>query len=198
MGPRIGIYGGAFDPPHRAHVAMAHAFVAQARLDVLYVVPTGNAYHRSRPLTDAAHRLAMARLAFAPPAVVDAIEVNRSGPSYTIDTVEAIRLRHATDSPVHVLVGEDQWERIGTWHRVEALVQIATFIVAKRPSGTPAIPQKDSKYGLEGRFEALAWQEQPLSATQIRAAREQGQSIDGWVTPAVARYIDEHRLYRSN
>ena len=91
--PRIGLFGGAFDPPHYAHMALARAAVRQLGLSRLHVTPTGQAWHKSRPLTPAAQRLAMCRLAFAhePRCVVDGRETRRDGPSYTIDTLAALQ-----------------------------------------------------------------------------------------------------------
>ena len=90
--PRIGLLGGAFDPPHRAHVALAESAVQALHLDHLLVLPTGQSWHRSRAGSAGDHRLAMARLAFEglPGAVVDERELVRAGPSYTIDTLRAL------------------------------------------------------------------------------------------------------------
>ena len=87
--PRIGIFGSAFDPPHNAHVALALAALAQLALDHLLVFPTGQAWHKTRPLSGAAHRLAMARLAFdgMERVSVDDRELRRTGPTYTFDTL---------------------------------------------------------------------------------------------------------------
>ena len=78
---RLGVYGGAFDPPHLAHTALARAAWEQLSLDALCILPTGQAWHKARELTDAEHRLAMTRLAFAewPQARVDAREIHRAG-----------------------------------------------------------------------------------------------------------------------
>lgn len=89
---RIGILGGAFDPPHIAHVAMAEAAIVQFHLDELIVVPTGKAWHKPRDLSNGEHRAAMAKLAFSHlrQARVDEIELHREGASYTIDTLRSL------------------------------------------------------------------------------------------------------------
>ena len=89
---RIGVFGGAFDPPHRGHTALAQAALDHLDLDLLLVVPTGTAWHKSRPLSDAQHRLAMCALAFGDVsrAQIDDCEIVRSGPSYTVDTLQAL------------------------------------------------------------------------------------------------------------
>jgi len=86
---RIGLFGGAFDPPHKAHVALAQAALTQLSLNVLHVLPTGDAWHKPRDLTPGFHRLAMCQQAFEsfPNVVVDDLELKRPGPSYTVDTL---------------------------------------------------------------------------------------------------------------
>ena len=91
-GPRVGVFGGAFDPPHIAHVALARAAVEQLQLDELRIFPTGQAWHKAQTLSAPEHRLAMARIAFAdvPRAVIDDRELRRPGPTYTIDTLREL------------------------------------------------------------------------------------------------------------
>ena len=89
MGPaarRIGVFGGAFDPPHNAHVALVRAALSQLALDAFFVFPTGQAWHKPRALSPAADRLEMARLAFSdcPAVTVDQREMLRPGPTYKI------------------------------------------------------------------------------------------------------------------
>ncbi len=140
---RIGVYGGAFDPPHRAHRALAEAALRQLALDTLLVLPTGQAWHKARPLTDARHRLAMCRLAFAdlPGVVVDAREIARDGPTYTVDTLAELRTEHP-GAALFVVMGADQWLAFRSWRRWEDILRWATVAVANRPSGardaTPA------------------------------------------------------------
>ena len=115
---RIGVFGGAFDPPHIAHVALARAALAQLQLDQLRIVPTGQAWHKSRTLTPAVHRLEMASLAFAEldRVVVDPRETLRSGPSYTVDTLLELRTEYP-QAQLFLLLGQDQAQVLGSWHR---------------------------------------------------------------------------------
>ena len=87
---RLGICGGSFDPPHQAHITLATRAIEQLHLDRLLVIPTGDAWHKTRNLTLAPHRLAMTRLAFTelPKVSVDSREIDRHGPTYTMDTLE--------------------------------------------------------------------------------------------------------------
>ena len=89
---RLGIFGGSFDPPHLAHIALAQHAVAQFGLDELRIIPTGDAWHKTRTLTASPHRLAMTRLAFAdvPHTLVDTREVDRLGATFTYDTLQEI------------------------------------------------------------------------------------------------------------
>ena len=90
---RIGVFGGAFDPPHKGHVVLARAALQELQLDALRIIPTGNAWHKIRSLTPAVHRLAMAQLAFSEidKVVIDPRETQRSGASYTIDTLRELQ-----------------------------------------------------------------------------------------------------------
>jgi len=106
---RVGLFGGAFDPPHAAHVALARAAVEQLQLDRLHIAPTGVAWHKPLVLSAAADRLAMCRLAFGdlPGIVIDARELRRDGPSYTIDTLTELRAEYP-QAELFLQIGADQ------------------------------------------------------------------------------------------
>ncbi|MFM7341529.1 MAG: nicotinate (nicotinamide) nucleotide adenylyltransferase, partial [Betaproteobacteria bacterium] len=131
---RIGLLGGAFDPPHQAHVALARAALDQLELDELRIIPTGQAWHKSRSLTPGAHRLAMARLAFAglPGVLVDDREIARGGPTYTIDTLQALHLEQP-QAELYLVIGGDQWAAFTTWRRWREVAQRAHVCVVDRP-----------------------------------------------------------------
>ncbi len=195
---RIGVFGGAFDPPHRGHVALAQAAVAQLGLCQLLVVPTGHAAHKQRPLSPAVHRLAMCELAFAgfPQVAVDPRETLRTGPSYTVDTLEELRLQYP-QTTLCLLIGQDQAQALHHWYRASALPQLATIYVAARPeSADPCGPIATSQVDSF----ALQWLQMPSmphSATDIRYRLAHQQGIDTLVPEAVARYIAIHHLYQS-
>jgi nicotinate-nucleotide adenylyltransferase len=195
---RIGVFGGAFDPPHRGHVALAQAAVAQLGLAQLRVVPTGQPSHKRRTLTDAHHRVAMCELAFAdvPQARVDACEIERSGPSFTVDTLEALQ-REQPGAQLCLLIGQDQAQTLQHWHRAGDLAQLAIIYVAARPESVgpnAAIgPIQIQKF-------ALQWLHMPAmaqSATDIRHRVAHHKSIETLVTEPVARYIAHHHLYQT-
>ena len=192
---RVGMFGGAFDPPHRAHVALARAAIAQLALDRLHVFPTGDAWHKARTLTAAEHRLALARLAFAPVAGahVDDREVRRSGPTYSVDTLRELQAEHPA-AQLYLLMGEDQAAGFTRWHAWEEVARLAVLCVAGRGTGEGV----QALRALPGvRVQALQLPAMPESATEIRNRLTMGQDIADLVEPAVASYIDSHHLYRT-
>lgn len=196
-GPRrVGVLGGAFDPPHLAHLALAQAAVAQLKLDELRVIPTGHAWHKSRLLTDATHRLAMAQLAFADvaQAVVDARETQRHGPSFTIDTLNELRAEMPA-AQLFLIIGADQAQALTTWRAWQEILQAATICVADRPQSTGASAEFDAELAFPQRFLHLQMSAMAISATDIRSAISNHQDVTALVGESVARYIAAHHLY---
>jgi nicotinate-nucleotide adenylyltransferase len=196
---RIGIFGGAFDPPHLAHVALLQSAISQLALDRLQVIPTGDAWHKPRQLTDAAHRIAMAQLAFGDISnvVVDLQETTRTGPSYTIDTLRSVA-GVAPLAQLFLILGADQAAALTSWHAWQDILKIATICVADRTDSTRANTLFPAQEKFPDRFLHLRMPVMDLSATQIRAAISSGQPVNALVSNAVARYIDAHHLYQSN
>ena len=195
---RLGIFGGAFDPPHMAHLALVEAALEQLQLDTLYVFPTGHAWHKARALSAARHRIAMAELAFAglPQVRVDARETLRGGPSYTVDTLRELHAEHP-GTVLFLVIGQDQAAALQSWHEWSAVVQLAIICVAARIDSTGITPKFSAPPGLEPRFLQLGLPVLPVSATDIRARAAADQTIAPMVSEAVARYIVYHHLYRS-
>jgi len=188
------MFGGAFDPPHRAHVALARAAVDQLALDCLLLLPTGDAWHKARTLTEAGHRLAMARLAFGhvPKVRVDDRELRRAGPTYSIDTLRELQAEHP-QARLYLLMGEDQAAGFTRWHAWEEIARLAVLAVAGRGTGEGVAALR----ALPGvRVEALQLPQLPESSSEIRARLTAGQGITDLVAPAVASYIESHHLYQ--
>jgi nicotinate-nucleotide adenylyltransferase len=185
---RIGVLGGAFDPPHAAHVAIAHAAIDQLQLDKLYLIPTGHAWHKTRPLTAAQHRLAMAKLAFAhlPAAVVDARELQRAGPSYTFDTLTELHAEHP-HATMYLIMGADQAKNFIHWYRWKEVLRLAIICVVSRDAPQNEFIVPTAQY--------LQLPLMPLSSTQIRQAIALHHPVNALVPAEVVRYIDEHHLY---
>lgn len=198
-----GLFGGAFDPPHNAHVALAGAAIAQFGLDTLYVVPTGHAWHKSQALSAPAHRLAMARLAFEsiPHVQVDEREVQRPGPTFTIDTLLALQAENP-GAQIYLFIGADQFAAFRQWHRWQDILDIAIICIAGRAQSMPAEPQFEAYENRGSRLTLLDLPLMPVSATQIRQLTASGAATAGEITrlvpEAVARYISLHQLYRSH
>ncbi len=191
---RVGLFGGSFDPVHNAHVALAQAALKALQLDELRWIPAGNAWQKTRTMTAAVHRVAMVQLAMAaePRYVLDRIEVKRSGPSYTLDTVRELAA-HEAGTQWFLVIGQDQYSSLHTWRHWQELLRRVTLAVANRPGDNRA-PHPDVR--------SLAHQMVPLpmldiSSTQVRQRVATGQDINPLVPPAVARYIENEGLYRS-
>lgn len=203
---RIAIFGGAFDPPHRAHRVLVESAIEQLELDRCVVVPTGDAWHKSRTLSPARHRLAMTRHAFADlmEVQVDDQEMRRQGPSYTIDTVERVQQAYP-GATLFLLLGIDQWRVFPTWHRWEALLQSVVPVVALRPEEPAPWPERVKSrepQDLDPRLPTPVWLLMPylnVSSTDMRRAiAELGVGCPALVQelhPAVAGYISTHSLY---
>jgi nicotinate-nucleotide adenylyltransferase len=190
---RVGLFGGSFDPVHRAHLALAKAALQELQLDEVRWVPTGHAWQKSRTLTDATHRVAMLRLALAdePRFVLDRIEIERTGPSYTLDSVQALQATHP-GTQWFLLIGQDQYAGLHTWHGWRQLLGLVVLAVANRPGDLHAIHPDVMRH--PHRVVPLPMLD--ISATEVRARAANGEDLTPLVPPEVARYIKSHGLYR--
>lgn len=196
MPVKVGLFGGSFDPPHLGHLALARQARDQLALDELRWVPAGDPWQKAdRRLAPAAQRLAMveALIAGEPRMRVDDVETRRAGPSYTIDTVRALRAERP-DATLVLVIGQDQYARLPTWHRWRELVDAVTLAVASRDGARVRPP--DELASLAHRVEVLAMPPVAVSSTDVRAAAAAGADVRTLVGDAVARYIDRHALYR--
>ena len=191
---RIGILGGAFDPPHVAHVAMAEAALAQFQLDALLIIPTGDAWHKARDLSSGSHRAEMAKLAFGhlPGVTINDMELARQGPSYTVDTLRSLALQYP-GAEFFLFIGEDQGKALGTWREIEEISRRAIICVAEREMPSPLGPDVPSH---DIPTQVLKLPQLPHSATEVRARVAHGQPIDALVPKTVALYIYRHHLYQ--
>jgi nicotinate-nucleotide adenylyltransferase len=190
---RIGVFGGSFDPVHNAHLAMARQALEQLQLDELRWVPVGHAWQKARALTPAAQREAMLHLAIdgEPRFVLERCELQRAGPSYTLDTLR--ELQAATPgSHWFLLIGQDQYRNLHTWHGIDELLQRVTLAVAQRPDEAAAA---DDRVRAAPQV-ALALPPMDISATDVRQRAAAESDISSLVPPAVALYIHQQGLYR--
>ena len=210
---RIGVLGGTFDPVHIGHLRGALEVAETLALDELRLTPSARPPHRGTPQVSAEDRLAMVECAVAgvAPLVVDARELQRDKPSYTIDTLELMRGELAAHDQVFLLLGWDAFCGLPTWHRWEELLQHCHILVLQRPDADSEPPDALRNLlaarsvsdplaltGPNGNI-AFVWQT-PLavSATQIRQLLASGKSVRFLVPDAVLAYIDAHGLYRAS
>ena len=190
---RIGLFGGTFDPPHVAHVELARRARDELALDELRWIPVGQPWQKARRITDATHREAMVRLAMGdePRFVLERCELERRGPSYTLDTVRELQANEPGAS-WFLVIGQDQYAGLHTWRDWRELLARVTLAVARRP-GVAAQPDADVR---RVQPHSLSLPMMDIAATEIRARVAAGRPITDLVPPAVASYIDRHHLYR--
>ena len=203
---RIGLMGGSFDPVHSAHLALARTALQHLALDQVRWVPVGQPWQKARQLAPAEHRLAMVSLAIQdePRFVVDDIEIRRAGPSYTLDTVRELQARgqreqagQGAPAEYFLIIGQDQYANLPTWHGWRELIDLVTLAVAcrgdQRPRPAPELAAAPH------RVVELPMPPMTVSSTDIRAHLGAGESADtladAMVPPAVSRYIANHQLY---
>ncbi len=195
MSRRIGLFGGTFDPVHNAHVALARSARDDLHLDELRWIPTGRPWQKSRTITEGTHREAMVRLAIAgePRMTLDRTELEREGPSYTLDTVRELQAGEP-GAIWFLVIGQDQYAGLHTWNGWRDLLGRVVLAVANRPG--PLAPVDPEVLRCPHQSVPLAMLD--ISATDIRARAAAGLDISSLVPPQVARYIDSHRLYAAN
>jgi nicotinate-nucleotide adenylyltransferase len=191
-----GFLGGAFDPPHNGHLALAGEAIDRFRLDPLVVVVTGEPPHK-RAVSDAEMRFRLAEAAFegVPGVEVSRHELDRDGPSYTAETAHWAAERYR--DPLF-LVGADEFCDFLSWHEPDAILDAARLAVASRP-GFPQERLDAVLRGLEhpDRVELFEIEPLPISSRELRERVARNEPIDGFVPPAVARLVAALGLYRS-
>lgn len=185
----IGLLGGSFDPVHHGHLIVAQVAAEALGLDELRFMPAREQpFKRGRHAAPAADRAAMLELAVAgvPGFAVERAELERPGPSYSVDTLEALRAREP-EAAFTLLLGADAALELEAWHRAAELPRLARIAVFARPgSPIPASPL------IAATVEVPAVE---ISATEIRRRVRAGRPIRYWVPDAVADYVARHRLY---
>ena len=194
---RVGLFGGSFNPPHLAHRALARVARDTLGLDELRWLPAGAPWQKpAQGLAPAADRAAMVRLLLAeePGMQLDERELHRAGPSYTRDTVAELR-QEQPGAELWLVIGQDQYANLATWRDAAQWRALVRFAVAAR-DGQPPRPPTGWDASNHQRV-VLPLPEHPISATRIRQMIAAGQPVSSLVGPEVARYIDQHRLYRA-
>ncbi len=197
----IGIIGGTFDPIHFGHLVAAEAARSCFGLSEVVFVPSGSPPHKAdRFVTTAEHRFLMTVLATTtnPYFRVSRVEIDRPGPSYTVDTIEALRARLGSDVRIYFITGADAVMELMTWNRPDAILEMCELIAATRPGYPPAdiqrlrqaVPEANAKRVHTIEVPALA-----ISSSDIRARVAQGKPIKYLVPETVEHYILKSGLY---
>jgi len=216
---RIGVFGGTFDPPHLGHLLLAETIREQFKLDEVLFVPCNEPPHKNRDdLTAATHRYAMvvAATLHNPAFTPAAVEVNRPGKSYSIDTIRALVADYGPDTDLYFVAGLDSMLQLDTWHEPEALLDSCHVVVVSRPGSSfeklqDVLPERcherivDASGGQDVAGETNGLRIYlsdavylALSSTELRQRVRDGLGIRYRVTPEVERYIQSHGLYQAS
>jgi len=193
---RVGLFGGTFNPLHNAHLKVARTALDQYELSSIVFIPNGIPPHKERVLGgDKEARFEMVRLAVEPfpEFTVSRIEVDREGPSYTIDTIRALK----DDYPQGIcfIVGADRLLKLDTWKEPHELLRSVPFIIAPR-SGV-SLDVFDVSPFREAMIVPLEMEDVDLSSSGLRERAQRSESIREWVPEQVAEYIEKHKYYRN-
>jgi nicotinate-nucleotide adenylyltransferase len=189
---RLGLFGGTFDPPHVGHLLAATDALETLALDRLLFIPAGEQPFKSgETVATGAQRAEMlARMVAGDDRFgVERVEIERSGLSYTVDTVEALATRER-GAELYFLIGEDLVAQFATWREPERIRRAAEVVVLRRPGIAPA--PGEERWTLR----RIDTRRVDVSSTEIRERVAEGRSIRGFVTDAVAEYIAASALYR--
>lgn len=184
----IGLLGGSFDPIHNGHLSTAHSLFQQLQLSQLRFVVAREQPLKQGHSASAEHRARMVERAIADTAdfAIETIELTRSGPSYTVDTLRALREREPEEQWM-VLLGSDAARDLDRWREAAEVARLAQVVVFGRAGeSVPASP-------LVSRTTTVP--PVPISATDVRKRVREGLPIEHLVPPSVARYIRQNRLY---
>ena len=200
---RLGVLGGTFDPPHVGHLVLAEEARTRLRLEKVIFVPAGDPWRKAgEEVTPAEHRLAMARLMVAgdPYFEVSTMEVERPGPSYTVDTLETLRRQHGPGLELYFIVGEDALHDLPRWKDPSRILSLARLAVAPRPHGSE-VAEADLDAAVPGLSERITPLPMPtidISSTALRERARAGLSLRYLVPLAVEEYVRRYGLYTGN
>ncbi|HEY6146786.1 MAG TPA: nicotinate-nucleotide adenylyltransferase [Thermoanaerobaculia bacterium] len=195
---RVGIFGGTFDPVHAGHVAMAEASAGRFGLERILFLPVRQSPHKDAPPTDPRHRVAMLALAIQgrPDWSISFLELDREGPSYTVDTLRQLSARLLHDE-LWLLMGTDALAGLARWKEPDEIVRLARVAAFYRDPFRGAGLVVPDVPGLAQRLEVFDAGSVRISSTELREDLTRGSSAAGRVPPAVAEYITKQGLYRA-
>lgn len=207
----IALFGGTFDPIHRGHLHAAHAVAVRLQVDVVHLVLSARPSHRDEPGTRLADRWAMLALAVEqePGLVASDVELHRSGPSYTVDTLIEVAQDAAPEEPLTWVLGWDAYRLLPTWHRWQEILDFAHLLVVRRPGQDAPLDDVMNAFDAahstvdlarlhhqrSGQVLHLPAPMMPISATDVRRRIACGEDVSGLLPAAVWTYIKERNLY---
>ena len=200
MNTRIGILGGTFDPIHIAHLIIAEEARVQLSLEEVVFIPAGQPWLKAdQPISPARIRIEMVRIAVAanPFFRVSSIEMDRPGPTYTHDTLRALREQWGQEVELYFILGADALQELPRWKEPERVLELCTPVVFSRPEyNTVSLEQLDEALpGISKKARLLRDPQIGVSGTEIRRRIAEGTSVRYLVPEGVERFILEHRLY---
>jgi nicotinate-nucleotide adenylyltransferase len=212
----IALLGGSFDPVHNGHVALGEHFVALLQPDELRVIPAGNPWQKHGLQASPADRVEMVQRAFSQqqvPVVIDQQEIRRATPTYTIDTLQALRAELGAAVSIVFLMGADQLQHLDTWQGWQQLFDHAHLCAASRPGFgidasqvPPAVMEeftrragtrqeiRNTSHGKAYLASSLAVD---ISSTEIRSLLQHGERPESLIPARVLDYIEQHHLYQN-
>lgn len=202
----IGILGGTFDPIHNGHLHIARQLVSRLSLEQIQFMPCALPVHRNLPHVSALHRCAMIELAIAGQQAfsLNTIEIDRKGPSYTVDSLREMRRRGG--SALILVLGADAFNDFDNWKLSWEILQLANLVVCHRPgfavdremfSQQRVASAEELSKSAAGAILVLEVEAIDCSSSAVRAALDAGKIPEQCLPPAVAGYIDKHNLYRN-
>ena len=196
----IGVIGGTFDPVHNGHLIIAEEIRGRLNLAEVLFVPAGQPWLKvPSPLSAAEHRLEMVRLAIAdrPNFKLSTVDIERPGPSYSIDTIADLQSQFGADTELFFTLGWDSFAELPQWREPSQLIKMCHLVAVPRP-GYPPPDLNSLEAAIPGVTQSAILLDSPhidISATVIRQRVAQGMSIHHLVPKPVSRYIRQHRLY---
>lgn len=207
---KIGILGGTFDPVHQAHIAIAETVLKACHLDWVELIPCHQPVHRPQPVATPEQRLQLLQLAIKnhPHLKINTCELDRPGPSYTIDTLQFLKQTHP-DSCLHLTLGLDAFAHFTQWREWESILEMAHLIITHRPESglNPNSPEAGllKKHRIasvnalqstsHGAILEIKTLQENISASNIRDALKQHKDLSTVLNPAVLDAIRQQKLY---
>jgi nicotinate-nucleotide adenylyltransferase len=191
---RVGIMGGTFDPIHLGHLVTAESARVELELDEVVFIPAGQPWQKADSTTAAEHRYLMTVLATAanPAFSVSRVEVDREGPTFTVDTLREVRDAADPGDELFFITGADAILNILTWKDADECLQIADFVAASRPGYHPSALQRN---GLADRVIQLDVPALAISSTDVRERFGAGRAVRYLIPREVEEYAAKHALY---